>query len=474
MMGHLGRRGRAGAIGLVVVALTVAWVGLPAPGQTHGEQEATTVLREILDHLEKMNQILDWVLEGGLTPDQMGHELEQLQAKMNAILALLPDIYGSSFTSWFWGLNSIWNHLLRTQTDLMFEDTNAALESFGSARIAKASFEAVVGDLLAEGSKRCPKGTVLVIVTPCSDLHALRAKVLELLGQGSCVTITGEVTPADGAGTAADPARTLETMVWGTLGNLFRTTSTLNYDAGADPTSDAYTDTVRIGDAPCQRQGMREPGTPHPQYGGSTLAAGVTQGQPDDLGPSPTLTSDDEAGAWLKIYDVCAPNSLPFKMVIYGPLGTPVEVYAGTANPPATGCFSSSSSMQHFSLKNPSFWLGDTYWVEVQLDGVHCATHPFTVTVPEQPPFVHNDEVHIDLGGVASGNVLANDFDPNGDLLTVSAWGEPPVGELTHQSDGLFICNPPVDFVGEFSITYHVTDAKTDPVMGILTVVVEE
>ena len=473
-MRHAGRRGRAGAIGLMIVALTVAWVGLPATGQTHGEEEATTALREIQEHLTKMNEILDWVLEEGLTADQVGHELDQLEAKMDAILALLPEIYGSSFASWFWGLSAIWEPLLQTATDLGNDDTDAALEALGDASLSKASFEEQIADLLAEGSRRCPKGAVLVIVTPCSDMHELRAKVLELLGQGACVTIMGEITSGEGAGTAADPARTLETMVWGALGSLFRTTPVLNYDAGADPTSDAYTDTVRIGNAPCPRQGMREPGTPHSQYGGSTLATGVTQGQPDDLGPSPTLTSDGQAGLWLKIDDVCAPDSVPYKVLIYGPLGTPVQVYEGTAEPPATGCYSSSSSMRHFPLGDPLFWLGGTYWVEVWVDDIHCATHPFSVTVPEQQPFVHDDEVRVASGEAASGNVLDNDFDPNGDPLTVSAWGEPPVGELTGLPDGLFVCNPPADFSGEISITYYVTDAKTDPVRGILNVVVEE
>jgi hypothetical protein len=479
-MRHVGRRGRAGAIGLMIVALTVAWVGLPVTGQTHGEEEATTALREIQEHLTKMNEILDWVLEGGLPPDQVGHELDQLEAKMDAILALLPEVYGSSFASWFWALNGIVSQLLRAATELADDDTDAALGSLRYAKTSKASFEVFIGDLqalLARGERRCPKGTVLVIVTPCSDMHELRVKVLELLGQGYCVTIKGEVTPGDGVGTAADPIEPLERMVWmvwGALGNELRTSSALNYDPQADATSDVYTDTVRIGDAPCQQQGMREPGTPHPQYGGSTLATGVTQGQPDDLGPSPTLTSDSEAGLWLKIDDVCAPDSVPYEVLIYGPLGTPVEVYEGMAKPPATGCYSSSSNMRHFQLRDPLFLLGGTYWAEVWVDDIHCATHPFTVTVPEQPPFVHNDEVRVASGEAASGNVLDNDFDPNGDPLTVSSWGEPPVGELTGLPDGLFICNPPVDFLGEFSISYYATDGKTDPVMGVLTVVVKE
>jgi len=421
-----------------------------------------------------MNEILDWVLEGGLTPDQVRHELDQLNEKMNAILALLPEIYGSPFASWFWGLSAIWDHLLQTTTDLRNNDTEAALESLEDARVAKGSFEEQIADLLAQGAQRCPKGTVLVIVTPCSDLPAFRVKVLELLGQGHCVTIKGEVTPDEEAGTADDPARTLEAMVWGALGSLLQTTSALNYDAGADPASDAYIDTVRIGDAPCQRQGMREPGTPHPQYGGSTLAAGVTQGRPDDLGPSPTLTIDDEAGLWLKINDVCAPHSVPYRAVVYGPLGTPVQVYDGTADPPATGCYNSSSSMWHFPPTDPLFWLGDTYWVEVWVDDIHCATHPFAVTVPEQPPFVQDDRIQIARGEAATGNVLANDFDPNGDPLTISAWGESPVGEFTHWLDGSFISNPPDDFLGEFSVSYYATDGKTDPVMGTVTVVVEE
>ena len=474
-MRHIGGCARATAIGLALLVLTVGWIGLPATGQTHGDEETTTALQEIQEHLKKMNEILDWVLEGGLTPDQVRHELDQLGAKMDAILALLPEVYGSSFTSWFWALHGIWHYLLQAQTALVVGDMDEALGSLSNTRISKASFESMIGDLLAEASKRCPNGTVLVIVTPCSDMPALRTTVLGLLGQGYCVTVKGEVTPDDRAGTATDPARTLETMVRGALGSVFRTTSALKYDAGADPTSDAYTDTVRIGDAPCQRQGMREPGTPHPQYGGSTLASGVTQGQPDSLGLSPTLTINDEAGLYLIIDDVCVPDPVPYRAVVLNPLGTPIQIYEGTANPPATGCFSSSSSMRHFPLMDPLFWLGDTYWVEVLVDDVHCATHPFTVTVPEQPPFVNNDTVHVAPGEECSWNVLANDFDPNGDPLTITEWRMPPVGELTHSADGTFAYKPPEGFRGgEIAFGYLATDGKSDPVLGIVIIVVGE
>ncbi|MCW5521232.1 cadherin-like domain-containing protein, partial [Aureitalea sp. L0-47] len=76
-----------------------------------------------------------------------------------------------------------------------------------------------------------------------------------------------------------------------------------------------------------------------------------------------------------------------------------------------------------------------------------------------------------------SGNVLVNDFDPEGDNQTVTNVGTFPTtqgGSITIAADGSFTYTPPQDFEGEDTFEYFITDDNFTPATdsAILTITV--
>ncbi|MGB4653835.1 MAG: Ig-like domain-containing protein [Bacteroidales bacterium] len=98
----------------------------------------------------------------------------------------------------------------------------------------------------------------------------------------------------------------------------------------------------------------------------------------------------------------------------------------------------------------------DTAWVSI-------AVIPATPVDTNQRPIALNDTYVTYIGTTLSGNVLHNDYDPDGDALTVSTIPvvAPLHGTLTLNTDGTFTYIPTPGFVGEDSFTYRVCDDGT-------------
>jgi len=428
-------------------------------------------LTAVYQSLASMNALLKSLVEAQ-SISEFNNDLAALGDAYEAFTGLLPTIHGLPFSMWaalIGELGGVLEMAAGVTEDSTWDDLEPIGEAIARAKLMKETFEV----FLAQTAAPCAAGRALVIVYPGFDAHDLRATISDLLQDGKCVTVTWRVPEAYSV-LGLDANAAMKQLVYTALGTTFKGNREFTIDPYADETGTGYDDVARVGDATLQPHVQQHPTSAHANFSDAAIASGIVAGEPVRLGQNPVLVYDQPAGPWVQLQDVCGPTTAT--MPVYSPLGTIVETFDFDTNPADAGvdCFSTSSSMDHFNLHHPCYWLPGTYWVEVWVDDIHCATHPFTVTAPEQPPFVHDEEVRVASGEAASGNVLDNDFDPNGDPLTVSAWGEPPVGELTGLPDGLFVCNPPVDFSGEFSITYHVTDAKTDPVLGILKVVVEE
>jgi hypothetical protein len=79
------------------------------------------------------------------------------------------------------------------------------------------------------------------------------------------------------------------------------------------------------------------------------------------------------------------------------------------------------------------------------------------------------------IQGIAIGiNPLTNDFDPEGDALTISSFTQPPIGEGTVTADGATGLNyePPPGFVGTTTFTYRPTDGLQSGAPTLVTVTV--
>ena len=73
---------------------------------------------------------------------------------------------------------------------------------------------------------------------------------------------------------------------------------------------------------------------------------------------------------------------------------------------------------------------------------------------------------------IAAPGVLANDTDPDGDLLTATIVSNPSNGTLSLNTDGSFLYTPDNDFNGSDSFTYKVNDGIADSNIATVTITV--
>jgi hypothetical protein len=88
------------------------------------------------------------------------------------------------------------------------------------------------------------------------------------------------------------------------------------------------------------------------------------------------------------------------------------------------------------------------------------ATVTITVNPRNQPPVAVDDTYTLDQRTSVSGNVTANDSDPDGDPIHVTLVKGPAGGTLQLSGNGSFIYRPTGDYYGTDSFTYVVDDGQ--------------
>ncbi len=96
---------------------------------------------------------------------------------------------------------------------------------------------------------------------------------------------------------------------------------------------------------------------------------------------------------------------------------------------------------------------------------------PSTTSVTNQPPKAVNDTATTTAGKAVTVNVLANDSDPDGDTLSVTANTNPTNGTVTRNGAD-FTYTPKAGFVGTDSFTYTISDGKGGTATGTVTITV--
>jgi gliding motility-associated-like protein len=88
------------------------------------------------------------------------------------------------------------------------------------------------------------------------------------------------------------------------------------------------------------------------------------------------------------------------------------------------------------------------------------------VTNGNHPPVANNDTSTTEENTPVDGNLLVNDFDPNGDTITVNTTPieNPSNGTVVINSDGTYTYTPNDGFIGEDTFTYEICD-NGDPVL---------
>ncbi|NTV14493.1 MAG: tandem-95 repeat protein [Desulfobulbaceae bacterium] len=89
------------------------------------------------------------------------------------------------------------------------------------------------------------------------------------------------------------------------------------------------------------------------------------------------------------------------------------------------------------------------------------ATVAITITQVNDPPLAVADvAATAEDTAVITGNVLGNDSDPDGDLLSVTSFSQPPYGTAIYNQDGSFTYTPNPGFVGTDSFNYTISDGQ--------------
>jgi hypothetical protein len=91
---------------------------------------------------------------------------------------------------------------------------------------------------------------------------------------------------------------------------------------------------------------------------------------------------------------------------------------------------------------------------------------------PNETPVAQDDSVSTNKNTAVTVNVLANDDDADGDLLTVAVTDPPTNGTATPNGDDTVTYTPNSGFVGTDSFRYEVTDGKGGQSGAMVTVTV--
>ncbi|WP_435264335.1 tandem-95 repeat protein [Tenacibaculum sp. nBUS_03] len=136
---------------------------------------------------------------------------------------------------------------------------------------------------------------------------------------------------------------------------------------------------------------------------------------------------------------------------------------------PSNGTVTISSNGEYTYTPNAGFTGEDTFTYTVCDNGSPQACDTTTVTIEVIPetsvgvndgPIANNDTGNTEVGIAVSGNLISNDFDPNGDPLTINTTPvtNPSNGTVTINADGTYTYTPNPGFTGEDTFEYEVCD----------------
>lgn len=94
------------------------------------------------------------------------------------------------------------------------------------------------------------------------------------------------------------------------------------------------------------------------------------------------------------------------------------------------------------------------------------------IVTPPQNPFAIDDHAFVETGQTVSVDVLANDFEPDGDLLMVTEVGDAVHGVATLGPSGEVVFAPEAGYLGEASFTYVVRDPDGNTASASVTLTV--
>jgi outer membrane protein OmpA-like peptidoglycan-associated protein len=142
----------------------------------------------------------------------------------------------------------------------------------------------------------------------------------------------------------------------------------------------------------------------------------------------------------------------------FDPDGDPIEI--SDFSQPANGVVSRSGNLLRYQ-PDPDFHGGDsfTYTISDGQGGEAAATVFVTVTFDNQPPVANDVMASTQRTQPVDIDVMENDFDPDGDTIEISDFGQPANGVVTRSGD-ILRYQPDQLFYGDDSFTYTISDGR--------------
>jgi subtilisin-like proprotein convertase family protein len=187
----------------------------------------------------------------------------------------------------------------------------------------------------------------------------------------------------------------------------------------------------------------------------------------------PAAVGDSYSVSWNRTLQVAAPGVLGNDS---DPNGDPLTAALVDGAGPSNGTLSLNPSGSFTYTPAPNFVGSDTFKyracdgalysdeviVAIEVVNQSPVTVPDSYTTPFQTAMV-----------VGAPGVLANDSDPDGDLLTTVLVTGPSSGELALDPDGSFTFTPATGFTGDVAFTYKATDGNKESSLATVTITVE-
>jgi hypothetical protein len=137
---------------------------------------------------------------------------------------------------------------------------------------------------------------------------------------------------------------------------------------------------------------------------------------------------------------------------------------------PANGSLSLNADGSFNYTPAANFHGTDTFTYKAVSNGQEIVSSANIVVEPlNDPPIAMGDAFTVDptMSATATGNVLANDSDIDGDLLAASLVDGPAHGTLSLNQDGTFTYTPQSGFTGDDAFRYQAFDGKANSNVAI-------
>lgn len=217
--------------------------------------------------------------------------------------------------------------------------------------------------------------------------------------------------------------------------------------------------------------------TPQPTFAGNdAFSYTVSNGHGGTASATVTVTVQQPPPPVARPDTATTPFNKPVSIAVLAndssPVNLPLSVTQTTQPANGTAAIGSNGSITY--APHSTFSGSDSFSYTIS-DGYHSASSNVTVTVqPPLPPVAVADSASTPFGTVVKISVLANDSDPNGLPLTVTAVTQPSIATVlpTINSDGTISYTPNAELSGVDTFSYTISNGYLSA-SAVVTVTVQ-